>query len=91
MNSLLLNNLNIKVQKIVSVLVLAGIMASLVVAVVPQRVQASGTSCYSWTFTGCCECWWPCRQDYNKRECYNGPSHWTEYNCACPSVCNYGC
>lgn len=38
-----------------------------------------------------CECWWPCRQDYERRTCWNGPNSWVEWNCACPSVCDNDC
>jgi len=91
MNALHLDTLTAKTQRFLSIVVLACVIVTLIAALAPPKVLATGTSCDTWRFRGCCECWWPCRQDYNSRNCWNGPHSWEEWNCACPSVCDHGC
>lgn len=89
MNSLHMNKLSAKTQRVLAVLLLVCMLASLTVVIAPQRVMAA--DCGSWSNVGCCECAWPCRQDEEVRTCWYMGHSWQEWRCACPSICDAGC
>ncbi len=76
---------------LIAMLLLSFLLAGISVVTPVQIALAGGTTCDSWQFAGCCESWWPCRQDYYFRQCWNMGNTWWEYSCNVISVCDYGC
>jgi hypothetical protein len=86
MDSLHLNRLSVRVQRVLAVMILACMVISLTLAVVPQKSLAA--DCDPWINVSCCECWWPSEQDEQKRHCWYQEQDWWEWRCKCPSICD---
>jgi hypothetical protein len=89
MHALRLNGLSVDVQRVVAVAILVCMVASLALAVMPQKAMA--TDCEPWQFERCCESSWPCRQDEQPRWCYYLWHYWQEWRCNTFSICDLGC
>lgn len=81
------------VTRVLLIMLLASLLlAGFSVAIPAKTAFAGGTTCDSWVFRGCCESWWPCRQDFYSRNCWNdGAPPWEEWSCNVISECDYGC